>query len=254
MMFLWQPKMVSFMKDACENNSYNPELTEKILRHLPQNAYVCDAGCGLGYLSLEMAKHCAQVRAVDISSQALEVLKKNVALQNRRNISVVEGDILGNPPEKPYDAMVFSLFGGIETELKIAKAQCNGNVILIKKNWNRHMFSLGNKPLEHNTLPQVTAVLHSRNIRFTTETFDLEMGQPFRTLPDAVGFFRTYSRDGNTDAIREEDVKSRLIPGPSEEFPFYFPAIRHIGMIVLDSGDIPDDIYEIQVDKKEELK
>lgn len=240
MMFRWEPQMVRFMRDASEYGSYYSELAERISRHLPDDAHVCDAGCGLGYLSRELSAFCRHVSAVDIAPQALEVLRKNAQPSDRGNISIIEGDVARCQPKVPYDAMVFCFFGKTDEILRIAKKQCSGRVVIITRNWDKHRFTLTDKPIEHSLL--TTADLRALGARFKSETFALEMGQPFRTLEDAVDFFRIYSRDQAAQSITEEDVSGRLTHQPSGEFPYYLPSLKVMRMIVLDAREIPAHI------------
>lgn len=251
MIFQWKPQTIRFMRDACENGSYNAALADRICAHLPEGAHVCDAGCGIGCLSIELSKRCARVSAADISAEALEVLRENILLKNIYNISVVEGDIWACPPPRPYDAMVFCLFGGTREALLIAKAQCSGKVILIRKNWKTHRFSLSGKPAgENGTLTCTEKELNDTGVRYKSEKFSLEMGQPFRLLDDATEFFRIYGRDADTNSITKENIEARLVRGPSDEFPYYFPALNELGMIVLETGDIPADMEEIKTGRE----
>lgn len=238
-MFRWQPQMIRFMQDVSENSRYHAALADRISNYLPEAADVCDAGCGLGYLSIELSKRCRRITAVDIAPQALDVLRCNIERFHRTNIRVMEGDIAQCPPEEPYDAMVFCFFGSTAEALKIVKAQCSGRAIIIKKNWEAHRFTLGYKPLARYTFAQTQAEFRSMGIRFTSETFSLEMGQPFRTITDAVEFFRMYSQDEAPQEITEEQVMDKLVRQTSEEFPYYLPSLNHLGIIVLDAGDIP---------------
>ena len=77
MMFLWKPDMIRFMRDASEHTGYHADLAARIVPHLKEGARVCDAGCGLGYLSLALAPLAAQVTAVDRNADALSVLREN---------------------------------------------------------------------------------------------------------------------------------------------------------------------------------
>lgn len=51
-MFIWNEDMIRFLRDASEHSDYHHLLAEYLAKRLPENAHVCDAGCGLGYLSL----------------------------------------------------------------------------------------------------------------------------------------------------------------------------------------------------------
>ena len=71
-MFCWTDDMISFMQDAANFGSYQQELADWICGALPAVRHVCDAGCGLGFLSVRLAERFETVTAADISGQALE--------------------------------------------------------------------------------------------------------------------------------------------------------------------------------------
>ena len=79
------------------------------------------------------------------------------------------------------------------------------------------------------------------NIPHTGEMLALEMGQPFRSIGDACRFFEIYDKSG--EAITEEAVRRRLIATGKENFPFYLPQPKQMGIIQFDSRDIPASEY-----------
>ena len=70
---------------------------------------------------------------------------------------------------------------------------------------------------------------------YRAETFDADMGQPFRSLADAIRFFRLYDPE---TAVTEAEALSRLVETGDPVFPYYLPALRPVGMIVLRAEDI----------------
>lgn len=89
--------------------------------------------------------------------------------------------------------MVFCFFGTGNEALRIAKEQCCGPVIIIKKGWSEHRFSLGKQKMGHESYTDTMALLDGYGIPHTGETLTLEMGQPFRSLDDACRFLRSTS-------------------------------------------------------------
>ena len=158
-MFCWNEDMIRFLRDASEQSDYHRLLAARIARELPENARVCDAGCGLGYLSLRLAPYCRQITAVDRSAEALAVLERNIAAGGPRNITPLCGEIENLPPREPYDAMVFCFFGTAEETLRLARAQCRGRVIIIQKGWSEHRFSLGRKKMNRRSYADTLALL-----------------------------------------------------------------------------------------------
>ncbi|GAU78892.1 bifunctional 2-polyprenyl-6-hydroxyphenol methylase/3-demethylubiquinol 3-O-methyltransferase UbiG [Fusibacter sp. 3D3] len=242
MMFLWKPKMIDYMKDAYEFHSAHHRLAENVEAYLPKLAHVCDAGCGLGYFSLALANRCEYVTAVDIAHSPLEILRENVNQLGYQNIEIIEGDILQKPPVKPYDAMVFSFFGTVNETLKIAKEQCNGTVLMLKKNSAFHRVSLTKQVVGRHTYKSTREQLEQYGMPFRYESFSIEMGQPFKSIETAVDFFKLYCRDGHPEAIGIADVADKLIRSTSDVFPYYLPMAREVGLVVLNTEDIPGDI------------
>ncbi len=239
-MFTWNADMIRFMLDAAAENGYYDEIARRMAAHLPPDAHVCDAGCGLGLLSLALSPYCRQITAVDISAEPIRVLERLVRERGVQNVTPVCADIHAMHPETPYDALVCCFFGTTEEMLHLGKAQCSGQVFQLKKNWTHHRFSLTAQPLKRFTTSETVQCLTRYGIPYETETFDVETGQPFRTVQDAVRFFEIYSRDDGAPSL--EAVRDRLQQRPDPVFPYYLPSPKTLCMISLRAGDIPDDI------------
>ena len=108
--------------------------------------------------------------------------------------------------------------------------------MLFKKAWRTHRFTVQQKSLARLPFQQTCCELDALGIPYQAETFLAETGQPFRTLEDAMHFFSIY----DPAAPSEEAVKKRLVCGSFGEFSYYMPFCGSVGMIVLDSKNIPD--------------
>ncbi len=240
-MYLWTPDSIRFRIDAAEYGGFDAKIAAQVMRCLPKRARVCDAGCGLGYLSLALSTGCESVTAVDTSEEALAVLKQNIPRHRAFNIDAIQDDLFFMHPETPYDEMVFCFFGRAAEALRVAKAQCSGQVIMVKKNWKHHRFSLEERPLKGYTLQHTTAELDEMKIPYGVATFPIEMGQPFRSLDDALLFFETYAEEEDGQVLLEK-IRSRLVRTDSEHFPYYLPSRKTLGIVTVNTGDIPDSI------------
>ena len=238
-MYIWSPDSIRFRVDAAKYTNYDERIVAQILPKLPANAHVCDAGCGLGYTSLALARHCARVTAVDTNNDALAVLRDNISAENIKNIDVVEDDLFSMEPIQKYDAMVFCFFGRLEETLRAAKAQCTGTVFMVKKNWRNHRFTPGEMPLKRFTFQQTLRELDALQILYRAETFPIEMGQPFRSIEDAMLFFETYRQQDDDENIAPEKVKRLLRTTESNDFPYFLPAERTLGIVAIHTKDIP---------------
>lgn len=234
-MLIWTPDTVRFQRDAALYGGYHRTLAAHLVPYLPQNAHVCDVGCGLGYLSRALAPHCKRVTAIDSEPLALAVLRENTP----ENIEVFEGDAFTLSPGRQFDAMVFCFFGTMDETLLLAKKHCSGKVIVIKRSWTQHRFSLVPTPVQRYTSSETEQYLRDRSIPFAHETLLLDMGQPLRSKDDAVRFFSAYGQAGESSVISFENIESRLQKTDEPAFPYYLPQEKPLGIFVFDASEIP---------------
>lgn len=237
-MFQWNEEMVRFMRTASEYGDYHRRLVQRMRPALHSADHICDAGCGLGYLSLALAPYVRRVTAADRSEAALDVLRQNCAARGIRNIDILSGELQPVPLAAPYDAMVFCFFGRMEEIAAVAKAQCRGTVFVFKKNYTSHRFSVGEHPAGWDSFRAGADWLTERGVPFEAETLDPEMGQPFRSMEEARQFFRLYSRDADKAAITDEFLRGRLVETGREDFPLYLPHKRQVGYLQFESKDL----------------
>lgn len=230
----WTPAQVAFLRDASNyRRDYYEKLWDAIRAFLPQTPeHICDAGCGAGYLSLEMAKHCARVTAIDLSQPATDLLRENA--EGVENLTVKTGDIRTLTPEAPYDAMVFCYFGKTPEILKIAKSQCRGTLVMVTRNYDRHRFSLHPTVFDRDNVVYAKQVLEQAGVAYDYAPCELEFGQPFRSLDAAAEFFTVY---GNAPAGIEE-VLPKLQKTADPTFPYYLPSTKKMGIFAVQTAQL----------------
>ncbi len=250
--YFWTQEKISYMKDAYEYTRFQNILAEHVAKYIEPSDMVCDAGCGLGYLSLELAKYCRHVTAVDISPDVLEVLDSNIGNTDRTgysylsNIRSLDADIGSLPEDTKFDWVVFCFFGQMPEIIDVMRRHARKGVILIRKTWNNHRLSSRVIPIERLRFYSDLEYLKEHNISYRTETFDIDLGQPLRDEKSALRFFEIYDRNENKDRwddiVREERL-AKLVPIESgnhdtqakfTEFRYYLPMINRIGIIIID--------------------
>ena len=239
MMQHWNAEAVGFMQDAMAYCGYAEKLAAALTPYLPSKGHICDAGCGIGALSLALARRAYCVTAVDISEAAINTLKEKPLSEN---LQAVCADIFTMQPEKLYDAMVFCYFGRTEEILRIARRQCAGRVIIVKRDCSEHRFSMGRIAQPLHRCEMTRKMLQSERIPFQSERLSLELGQPFRSMEAALAFFRLYNKSNHS--VTENTVAPRLRRTQNAEFPLYLPELRQMEIFVLQAQDIPPT-YEI---------
>ena len=234
-MFAWTEESAAFWEDSASYTHSYELLAEKAAAYLAPGGTLFEGGCGLGHLSVALAKRGFAVTAMDLSPLPLRYLRANADRAGVR-LTVRTGDVFTLPEGELYDSAMFCFFGSVTEILNWAKGHCRDRLILFKKNWSTHRFTRDPGAVRKFTYPLTCGELERLGVPFAAETFDADMGQPFRNLSDAVRFFRLY--DPQT-AVTEAEALSRLTETGDPVFPYYLPALRSVGMIVIQTRDIP---------------
>lgn len=236
----WYEDMIRFMRDASEYGSYNQTLLQRMQPYLREEMHVCEAGSGLGYLSLAMAPHVRQVTAVEKHPDAAAFLEENCRRLGVGNVHSCCADAELNQPEEQYDAMVFCFFGRPRQILRLARQQCRGRVFVFTRNYRNHRFSAGAHATGWEGYPEFKALLEEWKIEALGETFRAESGQPFHSWEDARRFFALYSKDPDKGVITEEFLRQKVVETGREDFPLYMPHEKEMGFLTFRVADIPD--------------
>lgn len=230
----WSPEVIRYLHTAADRSRYYTDLARELGAFLHPEDRVCDAGCGLGLLSRALLPYCGHVTAIDRSPAAIADL---TARGHDPRLTALTGDIRDLPPQRPYDAMVFCLFGGTEEILDIAARQCGGTALVVRRDFRQHQFSSGVRMAGH-TAADMEQELRRRGLTCTLRRFTLEFGQPFRSVADALAFFRLYSRDGTAPARQE--LEARLEPSPWPDYPLYLPNPKPLCLLAIPAAQLKE--------------
>lgn len=97
---------------------------------------------------------------MDADELAIKTLEAHLI----KGVTAICGDVEALALEKPYDAMVFCLFGRTEDTLRIARKQCRGKIFLVKRDYSRHRFSAGKVSLGEYTAGSTENVLREKGV------------------------------------------------------------------------------------------
>ncbi len=231
-MFEWTEERVSFMADACERTDFHEKLAALLAPYLKKTDSVCDAGCGLGYLSLALAPLVGHVTAAERDDRALDVLRCQLARRHIRNVTPLCTDVLAYTPPVPFDAMVFCFFGSMEEIVAAARRQCRGTVLAIVRDDTCHRFSGAPREPGRHSFERACGYLERQGISYTSRRMALDFPQPLRTREDAQRFVALYGGGDTAEAL-----PTSLVSTGDPEFPWQLPGVRRFGMIVIKEGE-----------------
>jgi SAM-dependent methyltransferase len=230
--------MIRFMQDASEHSSYFADLAHSISPHLTSAMRICDAGCGLGYLSVELASHVAHIDAIDRIPAVIGSLRRLLVERSLSNVTAQPAHLEYLSSALHYDAMIFCLAVPFDEAEAIARAHHAKKLIVINKlkhitrdtaftRCPGNLYSAGDDP-------SVVNLVTTRGRECRGEVLSLELGQPLRSREDAALFFETYRDDLNAGSSDFTALFSKLERHSSPDFPYHFPMQRTLCLFVLD--------------------
>ncbi|HPX93741.1 MAG TPA: methyltransferase domain-containing protein [Bacillota bacterium] len=219
MAFTWTPKQIDWYEKASSYGSFHRQLASFLVPFLQPDDTVCDWGCGLGKLSLELAPYVARLTCVDRDPQVLEALRKEIRRRGFRNMEIVEGDA----GKLALDCQVgLMAFFGHSYELMSRCIDLSGRLLIRVIDTGSGMEGAGWKRAE-----DIERSLLKEGRSFSKERARLEFGQPFTSRRDALDFLGHYKPD-KTRQEAEAYLEEHLLETGGEAFPYYLPKVKHL--------------------------
>ena len=226
--FKWTDASICWMQDAAKKSRYYPAIAEKISAYLPPSARVFDAGGGLGDLAIWLSYHVRHVTVIEQDPKAVAAFRSRCP----KNVSTMLGDVFTYIPDSLYDALVLCFFGKPAEVLPLAKELSRGKTFVIQSADGEKGFSLNPEDKRSMTIHDIAAELNERQIPYSLELFEVEHGQPFRSLADAAAFFSFYSGK----VCPEAEIEPLLTRTNDPALPLYYAKTRKLGLLVFEAG------------------
>lgn len=229
--YIWNSEMIRFMNHAAKDTEYYKELASYITPYVTKESILCDVGCGLGDLSIELAKYCKKVYAIDISEAVIEELKCKLEKEKITNVEALCVDVFTWKPEDAIDGSVYCMFGTLDEIDRIGAHLGAKQQFIVRRLAKEHRFMIKEKvPRKHRHSAQgMLEELEKKGRKCDYKEMSISLDQPFRDLDEAVRFFEIYNK--TDEKVTLDDVKERLITQDNNEFPYVFPAEKKMGLI-----------------------
>ena len=233
MRFTWEEQTVRWFMSASGYTGFHKALAQLILPHLEQGDTLCDLGCGLGRLDLELALHISQLTAVDLSENAIEVLRRDAEAAGLKNLRVRQDD--ASALTETFDVALMSFFGR-SNMLELLKL-CKRRLIRVVGAENKSgLYPEKYRCDERDTVPTVQKELDAKGIVYKLELHSLEFGQPLVSRQDAELYVLQNAPKAGDAEIRDF-LNENLTSTGRDDFPFYLPNKKAFGIFVLDKED-----------------
>jgi len=231
MLFQWNEQTFQMLAEASAYTGYDREMAKLLRAKLGGCRTLCDIGCGMGLVDLELAPEFDSVTCVDISQAALSDLQKRAVSRGVGNIRTVCSD--GVKAEGEWDA-VTALFHGEVAEIVPAYLKKARKKLIVVTHGSAYG-TTGPKGYRVRKCCDVDSTvewLDRHGYHYTVERGELEFGQPHRTIEDAMAYTRVFTKNAPEDEL-EAYVRATVTETGREDFPLYTPKKRGFGIFVI---------------------
>ncbi|MDR2088442.1 MAG: class I SAM-dependent methyltransferase [Clostridiales Family XIII bacterium] len=244
--FIWNEKTIDWFKTASAYTGFHGRLASIVRPCVADCETLCDVGCGLGLLDLELAKDVKEILCVDRNEAAIGALNEFIRARGIRNVVARVADA-GTLAGERRDAVILSFFGSSLEDIARFSQFCGKRMILIvheKASSARCVNAVSLRPKPFGAA-EVSRFLTGRGLRFREMRAALEFGQPFRSLADARDFIRTYTASmsdaaGAGAAAQERlygDMESRLVETGRADYPVYLPKQKRLAVFAVETSE-----------------
>jgi SAM-dependent methyltransferase len=213
----WTPRRARLFSQAVQLSDFPARVIKALEPVLGECSSVLDVGAGVGALTVPLAKHVAQVTALEPSPAMLEELRVNLARNHLSNVACRQA-AWGEAEVLPHDlilvANVAPIFKDLLGFLTTAEPLARNAIALVQNvGSGAEKFYLGElyplllgRPYPHREdYLHTLTLLHGLGIYANARIVGYQFDQPFTTAQDAVDFWTDQMQ------LTEPDQRRKLV-------------------------------------------
>jgi SAM-dependent methyltransferase len=231
MYFNWNDDTIRWYINAEKYTGFYEKLADAIGPMIQGCRTLCDLGCGAALFDFAIAPYIESIDCVDINETALASVKDRAAQHGLYNIHtrLADSDTL----DGTWDVIFMSFFGSRELDRYLPL--CKKLIAVVASESDAQLFPRREGNVSRNTVESTVEYLDGKQIAYKLARETLEFGQPFTSREDAKLFVQTYAPYTST-AEAQAFLDARLVETENQEFPFYVPRSKSVGIFELEGG------------------
>ncbi|MCU6763293.1 Methyltransferase domain [uncultured Roseburia sp.] len=231
-MFKWTKESIEWYQRAAFYTQYHVNLRKTLLPFFSQNETVCDIGCGLGYLDLELAPFVKAITAVDREKKVTDLLSAKVSERKLTNLTVrcADWSVL---TDECCDTLLMCAFGNVHTYLEKYLGICKKRIIIIRKSPKEIDGGFSSVYNRKRVMEQDVEFVKQCGLNTQLKFFDMEFGQPLTSRWEAERFVLHYSLKPDHITMSQY-LKTHLKELPGGKYPYYLPNKKEMYMFTIE--------------------
>ena len=230
MFFAWHEVGIKWFINASNYTDFHKILAKKINSYLRMEDKLCDVGCGLGRIDLELAPYVNELTAVDINESVIKLIKRDAEVMKHDNLRAICCD--ATSLSETFDVLLLSFYGmsNIINYLKLCRRRL---IRIVKVSNSSNLYPQKFWHSSRSTASTFQDDMLTKGIQFHVERTTIEFGQPLCSWQDAEQYV-LYNAPNATHKEIETFLNDKLIETGKEDFPFYLPNPKELAIIIIE--------------------
>lgn len=229
MNFNWNSNTIKWYQDANAYSGFFKNIAELIAPGLEGYSTLCDIGCGLGLVDLELSKKMKSITCIDIDREAIMSLKKSI---EDRKITNIEAHLMDcNNINESWEVIYISFFNSHNLEKFLPR--CKKLIAVVDKKNENKPYLEKYRSFHRNTYDKVEEELVRKKIVYNLTEVSFEFGQPLTSINDAKNYIKNNYHEANDEDLNCF-LSENLIETEDREYPFYIKKMKSIGIFEIE--------------------
>ena len=236
MFFSWDEQSIKWFLDAAAFTGFHKALALRIVPYLEPGDTVIDVGCGLGRLDIELCAYVSEITAIDINEHVTQTLLQDIERLKLKNLRVLKGDVYDS--DETFDVMLMSLYGSPDNSVLFKRFR-RRLIRIVSAGTKSHLYPESHRVNKKESVAQVQDEFESLGVSYKLDLCSIEFGQPLISLQDAGAFVLKNAPNAKADEV-EGFLSENITETGREDFPYYLPYQKQLGIFIIDRVDISD--------------